>query len=85
MPLLRSLLRGHAEQARSITRLFIFSRVGVCRDGCRNTGLLLKQFPRHWAHGVAQRAHHEADVRNTRNIGIIAHVDAVRCLPSQQL
>lgn len=80
MPMSASLLRGHRHQSRSLVGLL--SRVVVLRHGCRPRGVPFTVSTSRWAHVAAQLAHYEAKVENIRNIGIIAHVDAVRAQKS---
>ncbi|KAF3767422.1 P-loop containing nucleoside triphosphate hydrolase protein [Cryphonectria parasitica EP155] len=71
------LLRGHGHhQPSKLVRLC--NEVALCGYGYKRDGNLLRHATRRWNQTTtAQRAHHEAQVENIRNIGIIAHVDAV--------
>lgn len=79
MPLPACLLKGHRVQSK---RLFIFlGQVAASPRRCRQNATSYGNCGQRWAHTTTQRPHHEALVDNIRNIGIIAHVDAVRGSP----
>lgn len=75
MPLPASLLRGHSEKPKTMVGLF--GQIAVYGRG--QNGYLRRYYARRWVHVALPRPHHEANVQDIRNIGIIAHVDAVRC------
>lgn len=75
MPVPVYFLQSHRVQSRSLFGLS--SQIAACKGGRLQHGALQRAGLR-WAHAATQRSHYEAKVENIRNIGIIAHVDAVR-------
>jgi hypothetical protein len=72
MPIPACLLPGCRAPSRSLAGLFMHTLVP--RLGPRRSRACPQRIPQRWVHLAA---HHEAAVENIRNIGIIAHVDAV--------
>lgn len=77
MPLPACLVRGHKYQPGLSTFAVFLKQNSVNQRACRQngSGALYSQ---RWAHIGIPTPHHEAAIENIRNIGIIAHVDAVR-------
>lgn len=79
MPLPVCLPRGYIQQPKDLFKSL--KRGSINRLDCAKYGFNLRSSTQRWA-TTTQRAHYEAKVENIRNIGIIAHVDAVREWPS---
>lgn len=78
MPLPVCILGGQRGQSK---RLFnLFNQVAFARRPSHHNVSFHAKSTRRWAHVNAQSSHEGANVKNIRNIGIIAHVDAVRSL-----
>lgn len=72
MPMSACLLRSRRTPSKNLASLLIHAVVP--RLGSRQSWACFQRHTQRWAHGAA---HHEAAVEHIRNIGIIAHVDAV--------
>lgn len=72
MPMLACLLSGRKAPSKSLAGLLVHA--AVPRPAHRQSWACLQRSAQRWAHVAA---HNEAAVEHIRNIGIIAHVDAV--------
>lgn len=78
MPLSVCFIRGRRQQSAKLAGLCTEAAIYRSYYGCgAQQRAVLRPAARRWAQTAAPRAHHEAHVENIRNIGIIAHVDAV--------